>query len=152
MCNTFKTLSVLNQIITEIDHKYKLVHILVLLSLFKFQYDVQKSKLCYLHYASLKNLRQLLSITYMRYPQSALWSFFHKIAPPIVLKTIRFICKFCGSTVSATSHNMDTHYRNFKQVNRKAEDLTWDDSLPSASMSYDGKHVCNSTVDRSKVN
>lgn len=51
-------------------------------------------------------------------PEAARWQFFTKLAPPSGMKTKRAKCNFCGASVSATSRNMDCHYRNCKSVIR----------------------------------
>lgn len=51
-------------------------------------------------------------------PRSAIWASSELLPPPVVMKTPRSKCLFCSATVSASAHNMDSHYRNCSSVQR----------------------------------
>lgn len=62
-------------------------------------------------------------------PKSQRWALFQKVAPSNGMKTALARCVFCSSTVSATSKNMDTHYRNCTKVKRTVGALIEEDHV-----------------------
>lgn len=74
--------------------------------------------------------------------QSARRVFFQKLSPLAGMKTMLAKCIFCSQTVSASSTNMDRHFRDFKSVRRSVG------SFVDASVQQTTLGVNNTTTNR----